>query len=113
MTARVARELLYERTYYLPRYLVDDKWRDSTGECSLFVRRFRLYRTRKLRLEITTDVWTYPNAEAMVEAIEHSHLRPLPAEAEADRLYLPGGLSRHEATAAWSPSGVPQPELVA
>jgi hypothetical protein len=84
-------ETLKERTYYLPTYLVDDKPPDATGECSLFVRTFRLVKTPKgnLRVKVEQDVWSFEDDDAMVERIQADGLTELPAEAESDRLYLP------------------------
>lgn len=76
--------------YYLPRFLIDNKWANSTGECSLFVRQIELTEAKRgLRIRIRSDVLTFPDETAMYEAIERHHMIELPGEAEGDQLYVP------------------------
>jgi hypothetical protein len=55
----------------VPLFLIDNKWANSTGECSLFVRRLRLVQTPKRTwIKCANDVWTFPDEDSMLAAIE-------------------------------------------
>lgn len=86
--------LIAEEIWYLPTYIRDDKWVSSTGECSLFVRRFRLVETPSgvQKMRVASDVLTFEGDGAMVGAIEEHGWQELPVEAERDLLYVPDAL---------------------
>jgi hypothetical protein len=85
-------ETIREQLYHGFLYLIDDKPPNATGDCSLFVRRFRLVRTPKdkLHIKIAADVWTFPDEESMLAAIERYDIRELPEKADGDVLFVPG-----------------------
>lgn len=85
-------ETLREQLYHGHLYLIDDKPPRATGDCSLFVRRLRLVKTPKgkLHVKITADVWTFPDEESMLAAIERYDIRELPEKADGDPLFVPG-----------------------
>lgn len=69
-----------------PTYLIDDKRlrrKEPTGECSLFVRRYRLVCTPsgKLKVKVFRDVEGYPNEDRMVDAIAERSMVERPAGA--------------------------------
>jgi hypothetical protein len=84
-------EILREQLYHLPTYLIDDRGSRPTGEISLFVRRLRLVQTPKAtKIKAASDVWFFPDEDAMVAAIERYGLMELPAAADGDLTYVPG-----------------------
>lgn len=100
--------------YYLPTYLIDDKWTTSTGECSLFVREFELVESAKgLKVRVRSDVLSFPDDDAMTEAIEAHGMVELPAEAETDQLFIPEELRDEGVKAEIAMGRVKLPEVVA
>jgi hypothetical protein len=85
-------ETLREQLYHGHLYLIDDRPPNATGDCSLFVRRLRLVRTPKgnLHVKIAADVWTFPDEDSMLAAIERYDLHELPEKADGDPLFVPG-----------------------
>lgn len=84
-------EILREQLYHLPLFLIDNKWSKSTGECSLFVRRLRLVQTPKTtKIKAANNVWTFPDEDAMLAAIERYGLIELPEQADGDLTFVPG-----------------------
>lgn len=85
-------ETLREQLFYGNLYLIDDKPPNATGDCSLFVRRLRLVRTPKgkLHVKIASDVWTFPDEDSMLAAIERYEMRELPEKADGDPWFVPG-----------------------
>lgn len=85
-------ETLRERLFYGYLYLIDDKPPNATGDCSLFVRRLRLVKTPKgkLHVKIASDVWTFPDEESMIAAIERYDMHELPEKADGDQWFVPG-----------------------
>jgi hypothetical protein len=84
-------EILREQVYYLPTFLIDNKWAKSTGECSLFVRRLRLVQTPKsTKIKVANDVWTFADEESMADAIDRLSLVEMPKDAENDLTFVPG-----------------------
>lgn len=88
---RPGSRVLREAVYYLPTYLIDDKPPNPTGECSLFVRRYRMIElaSGKRKLAVLRDVLTFSDADAMVAVIEGHALKELPGEADAQPLFVP------------------------
>ena len=84
-------EILREQLYHLPLFLIDNKWKNSTGECSLFVRRLRLVQTPKRTwIKCANDVWAFPDEDSMLTAIERYGLIELPEQANGDLTFVPG-----------------------
>lgn len=85
-------ETLRERLYHGYLYLIDDKPPNATGDCSLFVRRLRLVKTAKgnLHVKIAADVWTFPDEDSMLAAIERYDIKDLPEKADGDPWFVPG-----------------------
>lgn len=79
------REVQRQR-YYLGTYLQDrdDEW------VTLLIRDFSIRVGKgKLYRYVTTDALRFPNAEAMVEAIESGGWKELPPEADGNPRYVP------------------------
>jgi hypothetical protein len=97
--------------YYLPRFLIDNRWEKSTGECTLFVRQFDLAEGAKgLSIRIRSDVLTFPDEDEMVAAIAQHHMVELPAEAEGNRMFLPEELRDHGVRVSRSNGRIALPE---
>lgn len=102
-----------EEVRYCDMYLLDDQGAGATGRVSLFVRRFRLWHTPtgQPRVDVTGDVWGLENVDAMVDMIERTGMKGLPAAADDDREYLPVGFRRKDVKVRAAPGRIRLPVL--
>jgi hypothetical protein len=82
-------DVVAEGWFYLPTFLVDDKYGDGT--CTLLVRHITAKRAAKagFRCTIKTDALDFPDEAKLHGWIRHYEAEELPPEADGNPRYLP------------------------
>ncbi len=81
-------DVVAEGWFYLPIFLVDDKYGDGT--CTLLVRHIVAKRVKAgFRCIVKTDALDFPDEAKLLRWIHHYEAEELPPEADGNPRYLP------------------------